>query len=553
MRDSTTMYKYTDYENLARLRSCLKGKAQEAVAALLYTATSPDEIMRTLEQCFGRPEIIIDRALDEIRKLPKPGTSASELNSFAIKLKNIVCVLGSVDQKGYLQNPMLAREVIEKLSPHLKSRWCDFAYDHGCASEAEIRTLSRFLEREADRALRFTYSSTSQKEVYTTKEAPEKKPTYARNGKQRRDAKVYATTDSTTTKVDEKKETAAKKRCLCCGGDHDVPSCNKFKRMSVSERWEWIKEEHICFKCINAKHRRFVCNAKRCGKESCALPHHEMLHLEKPPAVATPSTPPPENEGNVMSASASTNGPAKVLLKVCPVVIRVPGGPSVNRYALLDEGTTITLMDEELANVLNATGRVAPLHIHGATASQREAQSRSIKLEVKGKNEEQFHEITAHTVTQLTIGSQTVKRKFAEYDHLKDLPLDDLCYESASPSLLIGADNWHLIISKQILIGKRHEPIASRTELGWILHGTVPRGLYRGEDQLVLHVHVKMEKDLRSFENEDEGLNALIKSHYEVDALGISLLTKPRKAEERAIEIFEQTVRRVDGRYEVGY
>ncbi|XP_049886650.1 uncharacterized protein LOC126381173 [Pectinophora gossypiella] len=549
MRDSTAMYKYSDYENLARLRNCLRGKAQETVAALLYSATSPDEIMRTLEQCFGRPEMLIERAMEDIKKLPKSGTSAGELNTLAVKLKNIVCVLGGVDERGYLRNPMLTREVIEKLSPHLKSRWYDFAYEHGDPSEAEIATLSRFLEREADRAMRFSYATSPQslKETFNNQE----KKSFSRE-RPRKDVKVYATTETPTAPTVEREKEAVTKRCLCCGGNHDVPDCKKYKRMTVNERWQWVKEEKICFKCINGKHRRFTCKAKRCGIENCLLPHHSTLHMDTSPAAATQPKSPPVNEENVLSASATTSGPAKVLLKVCPVEIRVPGGPSLKRYALLDEGATITLMDEGLANDLGARGHVSPLHIHGATASQKETQSRVVKIEVRGQHEEQFHDITAHTVKQLTIGSQTVKRKFIEYEHLKHLPLDDMSYESARPSLLIGADNWHLIISKEILIGKRYEPIASRTELGWTIHGTVPRSLYRGEDQLVLHVHAKTEKDVRNFANEDEELNALIKTHYDVDALGIALITKPRKAEERAIDIFNKTIERVNGRYQVG-
>ena len=114
IRDSTALYGFAPAENLARLRSCLKGEAREAVAALLYTATDPDMIMKTLEQCYGRPEIIIDRALEDIKRLHRPTAAASDLNTFAVKVQNIVCVLASVDNRGYLQNPMLTREVVEK-------------------------------------------------------------------------------------------------------------------------------------------------------------------------------------------------------------------------------------------------------------------------------------------------------------------------------------------------------------------------------------------------------------------------------------------------------
>ncbi|PZC71423.1 hypothetical protein B5X24_HaOG213486 [Helicoverpa armigera] len=73
------------HQHQKRLRTCLKGEAREAVAALLHTATDPAVIMRTLAQCFGRPEMIIDKALDELKLVPRPGPSAAELNNFAVK------------------------------------------------------------------------------------------------------------------------------------------------------------------------------------------------------------------------------------------------------------------------------------------------------------------------------------------------------------------------------------------------------------------------------------------------------------------------------------
>ncbi|CAK1597403.1 unnamed protein product [Parnassius mnemosyne] len=151
MNESTRLYGFTNTENMARLRNCLRGEAREVVSALLFTAKDPADIMRTLEQCFGRPEVIIDRALEELKRLPRPGQTAQELNSFAIKLQNIVCIMQNVDGKGYLRNPMLTREVTSKLSPHLRSRWCDYAEHYGSVDEPDIVTLSRFMMREADR------------------------------------------------------------------------------------------------------------------------------------------------------------------------------------------------------------------------------------------------------------------------------------------------------------------------------------------------------------------------------------------------------------------
>ncbi|CAK1594320.1 unnamed protein product [Parnassius mnemosyne] len=124
---------------MARLRNCLHGETRKVVSALLFTAKDPADIMRTLEQCFDRPEVIIDRALDDLKRLPRPGQTAQELNSFAIKLQNIVCTMQNVDGKGYLQNPMLTREVTSKLSPGALVRLCGALWK--CARTGHCDTI----------------------------------------------------------------------------------------------------------------------------------------------------------------------------------------------------------------------------------------------------------------------------------------------------------------------------------------------------------------------------------------------------------------------------
>lgn len=57
-----------------------------------------------------------------------------------------------------------------------------------------------------------------------------------------------------------------------------------------------------------------------------------------------------------------------------------------------------------------------------------------------------------------------------KYRHLKDLPLQ--AFERVSPSLLIGADNTHLITPiAPVRIGPLGGPAAIKTRLGWTLQG----------------------------------------------------------------------------------
>ncbi|XP_045541545.1 uncharacterized protein LOC123723049 [Papilio machaon] len=528
MKESTELYGFTHAENMGRLRVCLRGAARDAVSALLFTESDPRQIMRTLEQCFGRTETIIDRAIEDLRRLPRLGQTAQELNSFAVKLQNIVCIIRNVDGRGYLRNPMLVRYVSERLSPHLRSRWCDYAEDFGTIEEPEIVTMSKFLMREADRALSHAYTATPFVKTETT--SRREKP---------REATIL-----TTTPV--KSET---KHCLCCGGQHGVKECTKLSNMSVKERWAWAQEQKVCFNCLRGRHRRFACKEKRCGINECRGRHHELLHAER----ASPT----EQEGSATEETAlvaSTSAMCEsALLKVCPVLIRGPEGREIATYALLDEGSTISLIDEQLAREIGANGPTRKLSIRCVSATNDHPNSRIVNLTVRGKRQENSHEIKARTVTSLAVGVQTVSTEYLQLSHLHGLP-KYVCFTNAKPKLLIGADNWHLIISRNIRIGRRNEPIAANTLLGWVIQGSTPRRVSEEDHGTVLHIRstYSPRPEDRSRANKDDKINALLKRRYDIDSLGISLITKPRHLEERALKRFNDTVRKIDGQYNIG-
>nr|XP_049693327.1 uncharacterized protein LOC126053911 [Helicoverpa armigera] len=531
--DTTNMYTVSTAENLQRLRTCLKGEAREAVAALLHTATDPAVIMRTLEQCFGRPEMIIDKALDELKRVPRPGSSAAELNSFAVKVQNTICTLKAIDRRGYLYNPLLTREILEKLSPHLKSRWCDFACDNEGTAEPEICSLARFLMREADRALRYTYSTVAS--ASTAGQKREVRPAASKfpvAGKKKQGA-VYAAI-----------ETAAD-QCFLCKENHALTQCPKYKAMDVGQRWEFVKENGICFKCAVKKHRRVLCRAKPCGQNECRRPHHVTLHSDPPAKKEETVTPKTQAEEAVMSvANRAAADNRAVLLKMCPVVIGGPRG-EVRTHALLDEGATITLIDSSLAESIGAEGTVRPLHICGVNMSSQEEDSQVVTIKIRGVGKEcSPHQLQARTIKDLKLHQQTVPASLLGYKHLRDLPANEVCYAPTRPGVLIGTDHWEHIVSRELRVGGPNQPAASRTQLGWVVHGTAPRTLVATEGG-VLHIH---ERDMKG----DNQLHELVEAHFKIEALGVTHKPRVSDADRRAQAIVEATTTAIEGGYQVG-
>ena len=99
-----------------------------------------------------------------------------------------------------------------------------------------------------------------------------------------------------------------------------------------------------------------------------------------------------------------------------------------------------------------------------------------------------------------------------------------------------------------MLIAKKHAPVASRTALGWVVHGSAP-----SHNKTTASLTVITMAELDDKEKTDyEYLHALVKQTFSIEALGINRFDRVNKKNERATLILEQSTRRVVGGWETG-
>ncbi|XP_043484715.1 uncharacterized protein LOC122512746 [Leptopilina heterotoma] len=88
-----------------------------------------------------------------------------------------------------------------------------------------------------------------------------------------------------TSKNDEKETLAPKRKknneicCYCNLEPHDIGDCGRFMNLSITDRWNWAKENKMCFKCLKVSdHHQNNCSEAPCGIEECSQKHHRSLH-----------------------------------------------------------------------------------------------------------------------------------------------------------------------------------------------------------------------------------------------------------------------------------
>ncbi|XP_047522967.1 uncharacterized protein LOC125061535 [Pieris napi] len=222
-------------------------------------------------------------------------------------------------------------------------------------------------------------------------------------------------------------------------------------------------------------------------------------------------------------------------------------GPAGSKQvlALLDEGSTVTLLDENVASSIGIKGPREALNIETIGGGQmKNHDSMILDIELKGIKESEKSTLKrARTIKELKLTPQFVdKSRLKKCHHLRGL-LQDVCYEAEAPKLLIGQDNWEYIVSLQIRRGKPGQPVASRTKLGWVLHGSDSSGV-SPINYVNTCAHASVVEDK---------IDQLVREHFTIESLGVQPKKPSTDIEQRALDILERTSRQLeDGRYEVG-
>ncbi|XP_036329696.1 uncharacterized protein LOC118741829 [Rhagoletis pomonella] len=516
---STSIAGFSNVENMLRLQRCLKGKARELVKDKLLLPTMVPDVLNTLKMFFGRPEHILERMITKARKIPPPKERLESLIEFALAVRNICATMQTCKLEQHLNNPMLVKELVDKLPNQHKLAWAMYPRD----GSPSIQQFSNWLYRIAEAAS----TVVSPAVIYKTSSVnthSSSNSVQARNDIRRGQNCSHAENRSL---LQSKQYTV---KCVACGTtDHYVALCPTFRDLSANERWQMVKKEKACYRCLKS-HRKGCFSKKTCGVNGCSKKHHPLLHSE-----GNEGTNKLENDQAVVSTHRADNTSSQYF-RMIPVQLHA-AGKTINIFAFLDEGSSVTLIDGSTFKKLGIKGVPSPICLQWTSETTRN-ESTSVRASVQisaPHSNKLFWLNNVHTVQNLALPKQSMKASElrSSYPYLRDIPLPS--YDDIQPTLLIGADNWKIAVPRRIREGKRHEPIASKCLLGWSIQGTSTAATY----VTMHHCECKWQE-----------LHDIVKESFSLESV------KPQNLQsnddKRAIEILDRTCIKVDGRFEVG-
>ncbi|XP_044573440.1 uncharacterized protein LOC123257680 [Drosophila ananassae] len=499
---STTAAGYTNVENMLRLQKSLKGKARELIRDKLLLPNLVPDVISTLKMFFGRPEHILERMVEKVRRLAPPKDRLEALIEYALAVRNVCAIMEACDLKAHLNNPMLVKELVDKLPNQHKLNWAMQPRDDRIAA---VKAFSDWLYKIAEAA--------------SSVVAPSFYKSGAVNTHNSRATQGQARSNASQTEAAQQQVQSG---CVACGDiSHRPPQCQVFLNLDTQHRWQIITSSKACFCCLKVHRNR--CRTGNCGINGCTRRHHELLHTEQGSTQNLVSTHQDDNYGSQF-------------FRIIPVKLR-NGSRMIEIYAFLDEGSSVTLVDASVFQRLGIQGQAAPMCLQWTAETTRiESESVKASVQISETNSDRFYWLNnVQTVQNLALPKQTVEMKElrSRFQHLRDLPLESY---SAQPTLLIGSNNWKLAVPRRIREGKWNEPIASKCMLGWTIQGST-----NPQRSIVMH---HCDCDWQELHDD-------IKDHYNLETL------VPRKlysAEDKlAVKILETTCQEKSGKYEVGF
>ena len=510
-RKSTEACGYSANENINRLQKCLKGPALEAVRALLMTDRE-DEVIETLERRFGRPEYVIKDLMrnlisfDEIKE-----NRLHTLLPFSDSVSNFVATVEALGKPGYLNNLMLQEKLIAKLPIGQKMQWAAV-----CEQEKDVSNIivfAQWLRRQANLVSKIYDPSMDKLDT-----------------KLKKGALIGAVTGKSSQSV----------KCGYCDDDHHVSKCETIKDVSVEERWKWATKTRLCFSCLKPLHSIKDCKRRRCNKDGCPKRHHPLLHKEEQRLAEPSSRKSEEDPPETARICAIQRRKRHVFMRVMPVTLKGPAGET-DTYAYLDCGSSVTVIDADLAKELGLKGKLAPLEAewtNGVTLS--EPTSRQVNLTIRGPSDKEYSLTDVQTQETLKLPRSTVRIDTDIWQHLRGLPLSDIHH--AQPRILIGEDHGELLVARRTVFGPGNSPMASLTALGWVVHGRCQ--IESAEPKYMMFYH----------QQEEDDISLRLRDFWNTEIFGVNPpSTRLRsKEDQRAEELLNKTARRCGDRWEVG-
>ena len=556
-----------DTEKLTYLLQFCIGDAKKVIKSCVSMVPSIgyQAARKLLRERFGHPYMIATAVIKKATDgAPLKPSDHKGLLAFADELQDCENILHSIGYLDEINSSDNLKRVVERLPFHLRTKWLDRAdaiYEAG--ERLRLHHICKFVKDKARAANNPVFGGIAAAE----KSRDSARRPMPKAGSKATTFNIHCKSDGSTRgnpSMGHIKGTAAvmrgnagqsgSNRCPSCSGNHPLKECGSFRNMPHGDRLALVRRAKLCDNCLKQGHMARGCmNPSGCEIDGCKRKHDTLLHFDQPNRSEGSTS----GDDAIVANHAHIEGGQcgaisrgkKVRLRIVPVKVQCDDGAAVvETYALLDNGSDVSLCSKRLSDQLGAKGVPRSFSLTTQEKCNSLKTGLEVKLTVESLDSAERIEIPkAWTVDCLNISSHSIatEEDLADWPHLQGIELPSVAEKEVG--LLIGSDVpeafWVIDESR----GNRGEPYAVRSPLGWTLLG--PTTKTEEEDSGSVNF-IRLGSDPSTA----DPLLQQVKRFWEVDS-GLASSTNSKKSmsieDKRALSIMEESIELVDGHYYV--
>ncbi|XP_073821478.1 uncharacterized protein [Musca autumnalis] len=346
-------------------------------------------------------------------------------------------------------------------------------------------------------------------------------------------------------------------KCPYCKTNHQIRSCQEFRKLSVQERVDFVVKNNICFNCLSAGHMKQNCKSNNTCL-MCHKDHHTLLHINKSSSenfsknsshgdsnkksynpnhsasLEAPSTSKLKRSSQVQANFCADSN--TILLRTALVQIEHMGELFTLR-TLIDPGSQRTFISERVRNLLQIPTSKGCFEITGV-GGQKQTSEKECELVIVAQKHNIRFSITAIVLPKVAQSLPSVTFEVPNPQALEDIDLADPSFNKSSQiDLILGNDSERFINLEGIKKNICGNASAYNTIFGWVLSGPMQ----------IEQVHSFTS---RIVESENHLISNLLRKFWEQEEVPRTL---PVSVSDEFCEEFykKTTTRSSDGRYVV--
>ncbi|XP_045774640.1 uncharacterized protein LOC123873700 [Maniola jurtina] len=428
------------------LRAALKGSALTVIKNLEFTSKNYEVAWQLLSSRYDNERLLVNIHVNSLLNFSTmTKESGKSLRNLVDTINRNLCALNTLGQPTDHWDTLVIHLMSRKLDSVTFREWEE--HRNSITTSPTLKQFIDFLIGRADLLDTIQLEETQRQSTSQTNQNTQ----FTQN---------KHNTLSKNTSLNKEKITLKTTACPLCTQNHFLFSCSEFRKLSVDERLEKMKNFSVCKNCLRPGHKDSQCRLTHC--KYCSLKHSTLLHkdTEQHTTVA-------------LSANIQTSNKPLTLLSTALVNVVGADGKLHPARALLDNASTGHYVTQHLCEKLGLLRRSVSSSVTGIN-NQLSYVAESCTLPLESYSGDFKVNLECHVLPQITNTLPSCNIDIRSLKLPPHIRLADPSFHISSPiDILVGADVfWDVICSDFIDLGKQC-PKLQKTKLGWLVSGTI--------------------------------------------------------------------------------